>query len=134
LSWNIHGTCAQDGDLVELVGTGYKYIIVRLQAGTKLHSHRGIVNHDDLIGQPWGTRVESHLGNPFFMLQPSLADLLRELKRNTQILYPKEIGYILVILLDDLPAKLDAFIADIHARACDQPSDLFLQLAAERTF
>jgi tRNA (adenine57-N1/adenine58-N1)-methyltransferase len=51
--------------------------------------------HDELIGKPWGSQVFSHQGSPFFMLQPSLADLLQDLKRSTQIMYPKDIGFIL---------------------------------------
>ncbi|HMZ08706.1 MAG TPA: tRNA (adenine-N1)-methyltransferase, partial [Anaerolineales bacterium] len=35
-------------------------------------------------------------GAPFFLLQPSLADVLHDLPRTTQILYPKDIGFILV--------------------------------------
>lgn len=63
-----------------------------------MQTHRGILNHDDLIGLPWGTQVFSHLGSPFFLLQPMLGDILTELPRNTQILYPKEIGFILVTM------------------------------------
>jgi len=61
-----------------------------------MHTHRGIVKHDDLIGLPWGTQIFSHLGSPFFLLQPMLGDILTNLPRNTQILYPKEIGFIMV--------------------------------------
>jgi len=39
--------------------------------------------------------LESHQGNPFYLLQPSLSDLIKGLKRGTQIMYPKEISYIL---------------------------------------
>ena len=31
-------------------------------------------------------------------MQPSLSDVLRDLKRNTQIMYPKDIGFVLVTL------------------------------------
>jgi tRNA (adenine57-N1/adenine58-N1)-methyltransferase len=51
-----------------------------------------------LIGKPWGSQVFSHQGAPFFLLQPSLADLLNDLKRSTQIMYPKDIGYILMAM------------------------------------
>jgi tRNA (adenine57-N1/adenine58-N1)-methyltransferase len=87
---------ARDGDLAQLVGLRHKHFILTLQAGAKLETHRGILQHDDLIGKPWGTQVFSHLGAPFFLLQPSLADLLTDLPRTTQILYPKDIGFILV--------------------------------------
>jgi tRNA (adenine57-N1/adenine58-N1)-methyltransferase len=47
---------------------------------------------------PWGSQVFTHLGSSYFMLQPSLSDLLREIKRNTQIMYPKDVGFILVTM------------------------------------
>jgi tRNA (adenine57-N1/adenine58-N1)-methyltransferase catalytic subunit len=96
LPWKIHGTHAQDGDLVQLVGLSHKNFILTLNQGGVFQTHRGVLQHDDMIGQPWGTQVFSHNGSPFFLLQPSLADVLRELKRNTQIMYPKDIGFILV--------------------------------------
>ena len=61
-----------------------------------METHRGILLHDDLIGQTWGTQVFSHMGAPFYLLQPSLADLLTNITRTTQIMYPKDIGFILV--------------------------------------
>lgn len=96
MAWNLHGTEVKDGDLVELVGLRHKSFIVRIQAGSELHTHRGMLKHDDLIGKPWGTKITSHLGNPFYVLQPSLGDLLKELPRTSQILYPKDIGFILI--------------------------------------
>ena len=69
-------------------------------AGGELQTHRGVLKHDDLIGKPWGSQVFSHQGSPFFLLQPSLADILTELPRNTQIMYPKDIGF---ILFDKIP-------------------------------
>jgi len=98
LAWNLHGTNAQEGDLAELVGLSHKHFIIQLKADTELHTHRGIIKHDDLIGLPWGSEIFSHNGSPFFLLQPPLGDLLRNTPRNTQILYPKEIGYILVYM------------------------------------
>lgn len=96
MTWNLHGTHAQENDLVELVGLGHKHFIITLKAGEELHTHRGIVRHDDLIGLEWGSQLFSHNGAPFFMLQPALDDLLTGTPRNTQIIYPKEIGTILV--------------------------------------
>lgn len=89
---------AREGDLAELVGLRHKHFIITLQAGAKFETHRGVLLHDDLIGKPWGSQVFSHLGAPFFLLQPSLADLLVDLPRTTQILYPKDIGFILVTM------------------------------------
>lgn len=91
-------TVAQPGDLVQLVSPSNKVFFVRLIEGGSLHTHRGIVYFDDLVGKPWGSQVFSHTGSSYFMLQPSLADILKETKRNTQILYPKDIGFILVTM------------------------------------
>jgi len=95
---NTYTSIARDGDLAQLVGLRHKHFIIRLQGGAKFESHRGILQHDDLIGKTWGTQVFSHNSSPFFLLQPSLADLLIDLPRTTQILYPKDIGFILVTM------------------------------------
>lgn len=87
---------ANVGDIVQLVGLSHKYHIIRLEPGEKLQTHRGILFHDELIGKPWGSQVFSHLGNPFYLLKPSLGDLITATRRTTQILYPKDIGFILV--------------------------------------
>jgi tRNA (adenine57-N1/adenine58-N1)-methyltransferase len=98
MPWNTKSTYTQAGDLVQLVGLRHKSFIFPLKPGGDFHTHRGILQHDDLIGLPWGAQVFSHLGAPFFLLQPALADLLLDLKRNTQILYPKDIGFILITM------------------------------------
>lgn len=87
---------AQPGDLAQLVSPTNKSFTFRINPGGKLETHRGILYFDDLIGKPWGSQVESHTGQIFFLLQPVLADLLQETKRNTQIMYPKDIGFILL--------------------------------------
>jgi len=98
MPWNLTSSHAQEGDLVQIVGLRHKHFIFTLAPGGKFHTHRGIVNHDDLIGLPWGSQIFSHMGSPFFLLQPILGDILIDLPRNTQILYPKEIGFILVTM------------------------------------
>jgi tRNA (adenine57-N1/adenine58-N1)-methyltransferase len=95
MPWNLNTTHAAAGDLALLVGLRHKHFIFPLLPGGTFHTHRGILTHDELIGKPWGSQVFSHQGAPFFMLQPSLADLLVDLKRSTQIMYPKDIGFIL---------------------------------------
>jgi tRNA (adenine57-N1/adenine58-N1)-methyltransferase len=89
---------AQPGSIIQLVGRDQKYIIVRLQPGDELHTHRGVLTHDALIGQELGSEVVTHLGHPFLLLEPSTDDLIREIKRVSQIMYPKDIGFILMKL------------------------------------
>lgn len=90
------GETARAGDLVQLVGPRRVSITALLRPGDSIESTHGILQHDDLIGQTWGAQVRSHIGKTFTLLQPALDDLLRTLRRSTQILYPKDIGYILV--------------------------------------
>jgi tRNA (adenine57-N1/adenine58-N1)-methyltransferase len=89
---------AQAGDVVQLVGRDNKNFIIRLAPGQRLETHRGIFKHDDLIGQELGGEVLSHLGHAFFLIQPSTDDLIRDLKRSSQIIYPKDSGFILMKL------------------------------------
>src|SRR5512133_2702308 len=89
---------ARDGELAQLVGLRHKHFILMLKAGAKFETHRGILMHDDLIGKLWRTQVFSHIGAPVYLLQPSLGDLLIDLPRTTQILYPKDIGFIFVTM------------------------------------
>ncbi len=87
---------AQEGDLVLLIAPNRKQFIVRLAQGNELQTHKGVIRFDDLIGQPLGREVRTHLGYPFLALQPSLHDLIRDLRRTTQIMFPKDIGYVLL--------------------------------------
>ena len=90
------GNQARAGDLAALVGSGYKNFLLLLEPGHALHTHRGIIEHNNLIGIPYGSEVFSHTGAPYYLLKPTLADLLLKIKRNTQIMYPKDIGFVLV--------------------------------------
>ena len=87
---------ATQNDLVLLISRDRKQFFVRLTAGARLQTHRGYIAHDDLIGQPLGREIHSHLGAPFLVLEPSTHDLITSLKRTTQIMYPKDIGYVLL--------------------------------------
>jgi tRNA (adenine57-N1/adenine58-N1)-methyltransferase len=93
-----HFPLAQNGDLAQLVSPTNKVFILRLEEGAELQTHRGVLYHNELIGKPWGSRVYTHLGNEYILLQPGLGDILREIRRNTQIMYPKDIGFALVTM------------------------------------
>ena len=94
--WNNYSDTAQEGDLIELVGLSFKHFIVKLRKNERFQSHRGIIEHNDLIGKAWGSLVLTHTGKPFYLMQPSLVNLLLYTPRNTQIMYPKDIGFILL--------------------------------------
>jgi tRNA (adenine57-N1/adenine58-N1)-methyltransferase len=87
---------ASEQDLVLLLGGDGKRFIVRLSPGDELHTHRGFIKHDDVMGQPLGGKVTSHLEYPFYLLRPSIHDSIMNIKRESQIIYPKESGYVLL--------------------------------------
>ena len=89
---------AQEGDLVLLISKDYKNYMITLRAGSRMQTHRGMILHDDLIGQPFGRQVQSHQDYPFLVLEPSTRDLIQQTKRITQIMFPKDIGYLLLRL------------------------------------
>ncbi|NPA05817.1 MAG: tRNA (adenine-N1)-methyltransferase [Chloroflexi bacterium] len=90
---------AQAGDWVQLTeAKSHRFFLIRLTPGQTLHTHRGVLKHDDIIGAVWGSQVTTHLGTPFYVLPPTLSDILRETRRRTQIIFPKDIGYILLKL------------------------------------
>jgi tRNA (adenine57-N1/adenine58-N1)-methyltransferase len=87
---------AQPGDLALLVERGERPRILRIEPGRALESHKGILYHDELIGKRWGSEVKTHLGHGFLMLRPSLHDRVVNMRRISQIVYPKESGYLLL--------------------------------------
>ncbi len=82
------------GDLVLLISNDHKRYVMRLQPGQTTHTHFGALRHDELIGVAWGGSVQSHSGHRALLLQPGLSDLIQQLKRGTQIIYPKDAAYI----------------------------------------
>ena len=98
MNWITSRERTQVGDLILLIGTKQKYFIFPLVQGSTFQTHRGIVNHDELINQKWGSEVFSHKGSPFYIFQPGIDELIRTTKRNTQIMYAKDIGYSLLKL------------------------------------
>lgn len=60
-----------------------------------LHTDRGFIKIESLIGKKFGEKVKTNLDVPFYILRPYLYEMIMKVKRKTQILYPKDIGMIL---------------------------------------
>ncbi len=86
----------QDGDLVFIFLDGKRNWIRRVKAGESFHSNKGILAFDDMIGRPFGHKMESHAGIIFQVHRPSHTDIQVAMGRNTQIIYPKDAATILV--------------------------------------
>jgi tRNA (adenine57-N1/adenine58-N1)-methyltransferase len=78
------------GDLVMLVTSDQKRYLLKLAPKQRLHTHLGAYAHDELVGQTRGSLVLSQSGQEALLIEPSLSDLIKHIKRGTQIIYPKD--------------------------------------------
>lgn len=82
------------GKLVILINPRGKRYLRRVVEGQDMHGNDGIITMEDLAAASFGSEVRTTKGIPYRVLEPTIHDLVRGLKRQTQIIYPKDIGYI----------------------------------------
>ncbi|MCS7138748.1 MAG: tRNA (adenine-N1)-methyltransferase [Crenarchaeota archaeon] len=87
----------KEGDDVLLVSSRGKRRIVKIQ-GERIHTHKGYLVTSDIIGKNPGIIVRTHVGEEMLALRPSIADYIPKLTRRTQVIYPKDIGYVVLSL------------------------------------
>ena len=85
------------GDRVLLVDTKRRRHLITLAPGGEFHSHTGVLRHDDLIGHDDGTTVRTTLGARLIAVRPTLAEYILEMPRGAQVIYPKDLGPILML-------------------------------------
>ena len=87
----------EPGDRVLLFDSkGRKYLLT-LTSGGEFHTHAGPISHDRLIGQAEGTVVRSSRGARYTGVRPTLADVILKMPRGAQVIYPKDLGPILML-------------------------------------
>lgn len=84
------------GERVLLVDRRGRRYVLTLQVGEIWHSHGGGVPHDLLIGSAEGTLVHSATGMAFRAFRPRMADFVLKMPRRAQVVYPKDVGAIIV--------------------------------------
>jgi len=85
-----------EGERALLIDPKDRRYLLTLAAGRSFHTHAGIVAHDDVIGQPEGSRVTGSTGRSFLVVRPTLADVVLKMPRGAQVIYPKDLGAILM--------------------------------------
>ncbi len=88
----------QYNELVILLSPRGKRKLFRLEEGKRHESQDGFLLSDDLLNADYGDEVYTNLGYPFRLQKPQLHDLIMGIKRQTQIMYPKDMAYILMKL------------------------------------
>ena len=91
-------TVIGEGDDILLYLDGKRTYMVRVEEGEQFHTHKGFVELGKLIGRPFGSPLVSSLGVCFTALRPLVRDRILKTDRRTQVLYPKDIGYMLIML------------------------------------
>ena len=86
-----------DGERVLLIDGKDRRYLVTLQRGDQFHSHNGIIEHDALIGATEGGTVQNTGGSTYRVLRPTLADFVLKMKRGAQVIYPKDLGPLLML-------------------------------------
>lgn len=82
------------GDRVQLTDPKNRMHTIVLEPGKAFHTHRGMLEHDALIGQPDGSVVVSSGGTAYLALRPLLADYVLSMPRGAQVIYPKDAAQI----------------------------------------
>lgn len=85
------------GDKVQLTGPKGRMNTVTLETGKVFHTHRGMIEHDDLVGLPDGSVVTSMTGDEYLALRPLLNDFVMSMPRGAAIIYPKDAAQILAL-------------------------------------
>ena len=84
------------GDRVQLTDAKRRHYTVILKEGGQFHSHKGIINHDDIVGMDEGSVIESTLGSSFLLFRHLMVDHVLSMPRGAAVIYPKDAAQILV--------------------------------------
>lgn len=91
-----------EGNVVLFLTERGKRYLVQVVEGKRFHSEEGYVDLSSIIGMPYGGSVRTNIGRRWFVLFPKFVQKLMKVPRVTQIVYPKDLGAIIMM-------------ADIHA-------------------
>ena len=68
--------------------------LVKISKKESLHTHIGVIKHVDAIGKEYGSRLVTNKEKYVYLLKPTMYDYVMKIQHGTQIVYPKDLGYI----------------------------------------
>ena len=71
--------------------------LVTLVEGGEFHTHSGPVAHDEVLGKEEGCVVRSSRGARYTVVRPTLSEVVLKMPRGAQVIYPKDLGPILML-------------------------------------
>ena len=87
-------TKIQESSYVLLFPTPRKKWLIKVASDKKFHTHLGIIDVSSIIGMEYGSAVRTTEGKVIFLMEPTIHDFIMKSERKTQIVYPKDLGYI----------------------------------------
>ena len=87
----------KEGDLALLLDRKNRRYMLTLAPDQVFHSHLGRLGHDQLIDHTVGDWYRTDRSHTFLAVRPTLGDYVREMPRGPQIIYPKDLGNIIVL-------------------------------------
>jgi tRNA (adenine57-N1/adenine58-N1)-methyltransferase len=100
---------------VMLVDSKRRHYLVTLRPGGEFHSHKGVVRHDDILSAGPGGSVISTRNEPYTALRPTLEDFVLLMPRGAQVIYPKDLGAI--VMLADIAVGMRVFESGVGSGA-----------------
>lgn len=85
------------GERVLLIDRKDRRYLITLAEGGQFHSHHGFFPHDVVLGQVEGTRLRMPDGAVYLAVRPTLTDVVLKMPRGAQVIYPKDLGPILLL-------------------------------------
>lgn len=86
------------GERVQLTDVKGRHNTITLIASERFHTHRGWIEHDDIIGADEGTVVRSTASNEYVCFRPQLRDTVLSMPRGATVIYPKDAAAIVSLL------------------------------------
>lgn len=86
----------QPGDRVQLTDPKRRHATIVLGTGGAYHTHKGMIHHDDIIGNAEGTVVKSEQGYEYLCFRHLMVDHVLSMPRGAAVIYPKDSAQILV--------------------------------------
>jgi tRNA (adenine57-N1/adenine58-N1)-methyltransferase catalytic subunit len=86
----------EDGAYVLFFYRASKNWLTRIEKNKKLHTHIGIIDFDSILGLEYGSSVITSKQKKVYLMLPTIFDFVMKSDRKTQIVYPKDLGYIAI--------------------------------------
>ena len=68
--------------------------LTKISKNEQLHTHIGVIKHSDAIGMEYGSRLVTNKDKYVYLFEPTIHDFVMKIQHGTQIVYPKDLGYI----------------------------------------